>query len=256
MNFREPYMFLMALIYWLYREKDCSKLFEAWIPLSYMVAMSRIIFNWGAIISKQLSIHIEEVENSKTREILAFFFMDSYLLDAICARNVFLGLNLSCHIYEFLVHVYFSVLWENKYKILITAICDTFIAQIHSLIFKQDNPSLSEATRRVIYKIRHWYLEETRTYIRVFGATRAPHLLPSHVLDRSVLGEIFYQTILQDFSASLVKNKKRVFIPYVFYVGCHFVKDTTQAMQETQNQIKNRFFTEKYMKHEPNKLVD
>jgi hypothetical protein len=66
-----------------------------------------------------------------------------------------------------------------------------------------------------------------------------------------VLGEIFYQTILQGFNASLVKDKKRVFIPYGFYVGYHFVKDTTQARQEAQNQIEYRFFTGRYKKHDP-----
>jgi hypothetical protein len=109
--------------------------------------------------------------------------MASYLLDVICARNVFPGLSLSWNVSEFPVHVYFSVLWENKYKISITTICDGFIAQVHSLIFKQDFPRISEATRRVISKIGHWYLEERSTYIRIFGATGAPHLLPSHVPD-------------------------------------------------------------------------
>jgi hypothetical protein len=47
--------------------------------------------------------------------------------------------------------------------------------------------------------------------------------------DQLVLGEIFYQTILKGFNASLVKEKKRDFIPYGFQVGYYFVKDTTQA---------------------------
>jgi hypothetical protein len=45
----------MALIYQLYGEKDCSRFSEAWMPLSYIVAISGRGFNWGAIISKQLS---------------------------------------------------------------------------------------------------------------------------------------------------------------------------------------------------------
>ena len=44
-NLREPYMYLMALICRLYGENDCSRFSEAWIPLAYIVAISRIIFN-------------------------------------------------------------------------------------------------------------------------------------------------------------------------------------------------------------------
>jgi hypothetical protein len=90
---QEPYIFLMASIYHLYREKDYSRFYEAWIPLAHTVATSESTFNWGAIISKQLSTRIEEVQNPKTGETPAFYI--SYLLDAICVRNVFPSLSLS-----------------------------------------------------------------------------------------------------------------------------------------------------------------
>jgi hypothetical protein len=50
---------------------------------------------------------------------------------------------------------------------------------------------------RKLTKIGHWYLDERETYIRIFRTTGAPHLLPIYVPDSLVLGEIFYQTILQ-----------------------------------------------------------
>jgi hypothetical protein len=54
-NLRESYIYLMALLYRLHGEKDCSRFSEVWMPLAYTVAIFRIGFNWGAIISKQLS---------------------------------------------------------------------------------------------------------------------------------------------------------------------------------------------------------
>jgi hypothetical protein len=45
MNLREPNIYLMALICQLYGEKDCSRFPEAWIPLAYIVAISRSGFN-------------------------------------------------------------------------------------------------------------------------------------------------------------------------------------------------------------------
>jgi len=70
-------------------------------------------------------------------------------------------------------------------------------------------------------------MKEKSTYLGIFGAPRAPHLLKTHLPYMMVLGEIFYQTILQGFNASLVKDKKIGFIPYGFYVDYYLVKDTT-----------------------------
>jgi hypothetical protein len=64
-NSRDPYIYLMDLICRLYGENDCSKFSEAWMPLAYTVAIVEISFNWGAIISKQLSICMQQAQTSK-----------------------------------------------------------------------------------------------------------------------------------------------------------------------------------------------
>jgi len=104
--------------------------------------------------------------------------MASYLLDVICMRNVFVDMNLTWHIAKLPVHVYFNILWENRYKIFYAMICDEFIARIHFIIFIKECPRLSSATKKVISKFGHYYFEERITYIKVFGATSAPHSLP------------------------------------------------------------------------------
>jgi hypothetical protein len=45
MNLREPYIYLMALIFRLHGEKVYSKFSEAWMPLAYTVAISGSSFN-------------------------------------------------------------------------------------------------------------------------------------------------------------------------------------------------------------------
>jgi hypothetical protein len=253
-NLREPYMYLMALICRLYGEKDCSKFSEAWMPLAYTVAISRSSFNWGAIISKKLSINLSQAQTPKEGEVLTFY-MASYLLDVICTRNIFAGMNLSWHISELPVHVYFSILWENRYKRSYALICDEFIARVYFIIFRKEFPRLSVAEKKMIAKVGHWYFEETSTYIRVFRATDTPHLLPVHVPDHLILGEICYQTILQGYNASLVKDKKRDFIPYGFHIGFYMVRDTAQEKQEGLNQLEYWFHTGHFHKHDPKGLV-
>jgi hypothetical protein len=84
----------------------------------------------------------------------------------------------------------------------------------------------------MVSKVGHWYFEETNTYIRVFGATCAPHLLPIHIPDQLIVGEICYLTILEGYNATLVKEKKKYFIPYGFHIGFHMEKDTEHVKQE------------------------
>jgi hypothetical protein len=58
-----------------------------------------------------------------------------------------------------------------------------------------------------------------------------------------MVGEIWYQTILQGYIATLVKEKKRAFIPYGFHIGFYLVKDIAQAKLEGLSQLEFRFPT-------------
>jgi hypothetical protein len=123
------------------------------------------------------------------------------------------------------VHVYFNILWENRYNRFYAMMCDEFIARIHFIIFRKEFPRISTTAKKMISKVGHWYFKEPSTYIRVFKDTGAPHLLPAHVPNHLIFGEIFYQTILQGYNASLVKDKRRAFIPYGFHIRFYMVKD-------------------------------
>jgi hypothetical protein len=56
-----------------------------------------------------------------------------------------------------------------------------------------------------------------------------------------VLGEICYQIVLQGFNGSVIKYKKRIFIPYGFQLGYYFVNDTTRAKQEGLSHVEYKF---------------
>jgi hypothetical protein len=153
-NLREPYMYLMDLIYRLHGEKDYSIFLEAWIPLEYIVAISRSSFNWGSIISTHMSINILQAQTPKYGET-SFFYMASYPLDVICMRNVFIGMNLIWIVSELPMHVYFIILWENRYKFFYTMICDYFIARVHFTIFRKEFPRISATAKKIISKVCH-----------------------------------------------------------------------------------------------------
>jgi hypothetical protein len=93
-NMREPYMYVMILFCRLYDEMDCSQFSKAWLPLAYHVAMWGKTFNWGGVISKQLSLKIAQEQSLKLGNPPEFH-MVSFPLDVLCAQNTFLGLSLS-----------------------------------------------------------------------------------------------------------------------------------------------------------------
>jgi hypothetical protein len=60
---------------------------------------------------------------------------------------------------------------------------------------------------------------------------------------------------MQVYNASLVKDKKRDFIPYGFHIGFYMVKDTVHAKQEGLSHLEYRFPTCHFRKHAPKGLV-
>jgi hypothetical protein len=83
-------MYVMILLCRLYGERDFSQFLEAWLPLAYHVAMWGKKFNWGGVISKQLSLKIIQAQSPKPGNPPEFH-MVSFLLDVLCAHNTFPG---------------------------------------------------------------------------------------------------------------------------------------------------------------------
>jgi hypothetical protein len=79
------------------------------MPLAYTIAIIGCSFNWGEIISKQLSTCVQQAQTSKEGEA-PMFYMASYLLDVLCSRNVFADMNLRWHVAELTIHIYFNML--------------------------------------------------------------------------------------------------------------------------------------------------
>ena len=59
------------------------------------------------------------------------------------------------------------------------------------------------------------------TYLRVYGGTRAPSLLPKYATDYIVLKEAVRQVFLDGFGSHLFDIKKEFFPPVPFYMGSY-----------------------------------
>jgi hypothetical protein len=87
-NLRDPYIYAMDLMCRLYGEEKYIHFKDAWVPFFYILITNGFVFNWAAILSHVMKSFIER-DKKPIIEILPTFYMASYLLDIVCARNYF-----------------------------------------------------------------------------------------------------------------------------------------------------------------------
>jgi hypothetical protein len=78
----------------------------------------------------------------------------------------------------------------------------------------------------IIRRIGDWYLMEHGTYIRIYGAMKAPHLLPRYVPDKLVLQEVAYQTVINRVREILYRDKKAIWPPLPLWIGTYSFENT------------------------------
>lgn len=81
----------------------------------------------------------------------------------------------------------------------------------------------------IVGKVGDWCVMENGTYIRIYGATEAPHMFPKFVPNKLVLQEVAYRTLVNGVGAVLVRDKKLTWPPLPFWLGSYCFKDVKEA---------------------------
>jgi len=105
------------------------------------------------------------------------------------------------------IHVYWNQLWERKYQSNYEKNCNDFLLSLHHLLTGRQSYCILGNARQSLLKIGDWFVNEKFTYIRIYGATKALHLLPKIVTDHMVLMEISYQSYC--YGIGVVLNRKK-----------------------------------------------
>jgi hypothetical protein len=56
------------------------------------------------------------------------------------------------------IHVYYHILWEHKFKIHYTNICEKFIAPMYKIIFCKLARCMTEKAMQAIGEVGDWYV--------------------------------------------------------------------------------------------------
>jgi hypothetical protein len=108
----------------------------------------------------------------------------------------------------------------------------------------------------VVSEIDDWFVRENETYIRIYGSTKPPPIVPKFVLDKLVLQEVAYHTLVHGFGASISKYKKLAWPPLPFYLGSYNFKNSKEAHAEAEALETFHFREGIFHRYDPQKVVN
>jgi len=232
----------------LYGEENEMQFKEYWVPLIHTITQTSTIFNWACIFLASMAQAISKAKKIAPGVPLTFF-MSSYLLDIAYVVNIFSRMGWQWQPNEALIHVYCQILWECHFIIHYTKIYENFIAPMYKLIFYEPTQCMTKKTMHAISEVGDWYVTKRGIYIQIFGAIKAPHLLPKFIHDNLSLEEVAYQTCMHDLGASLSRNKKSLWFPLPFHIGAYGFKDVREAVAEVVALTTFHFSKERIKRH-------
>ena len=115
---------------------------------------------------------------------------------------------------------------------------------LYKLIFLEECLCLSEGDLESIREYRDYFCIEEGTYLRMYGGTKAPLLLPKYATDYIAHKEAVRQLFLNGFESHLFDLKKVVYPPLPFYVGSYKFNKVKNA-PEFVKKLENFHFGEK-----------
>jgi hypothetical protein len=103
--------------------------------------------------------------------------------------------------------------------------------------------------------IGDWYVKKYYTYIQIYGATGAPHLLPKYVPDKLLAREIAYQTIEKGATAYLSEKNKKYWPIFPIQVGSYSLENKKQDEKEVEALKELCLYLGEPKSHDPQNVV-
>ena len=112
-------------------------------------------------------------------------------------------------------------MWAHNYHSHYKLIYEEFLMPLYQLIFLEECKCLSEGALESIEEFGDYFFSKEVTYLRMYGGTKAPSLLPRYATYYIVHKEAMRHLFLDGFGSHLFDLKKVVFPPLPFYVGSY-----------------------------------
>ena len=136
-KFKKVVEIIVILLSRVFGRKDGSTFPNKWIPIIYQIITSGTTLNWGELISSNLDNQLKKVHKEHQ------FYMSTYLMDVMCANLEFPSLEWKWEPSLPSIHVYYKMIWKNKYKEDYDQVCNKVFHTLYQVLFKEEIPCLS-----------------------------------------------------------------------------------------------------------------
>ena len=102
---------------------------------------------------------------------------------------------------------------------------------LYTLIFLPECNCMSKEAIKVIEEHENYYLTEEGMYIRIYGCSRAPSLLPKYAIDYVVHKEAVRQVYLDGVGSFLFEHKNSTYPTIPFWLGNYKFENIKRAAE-------------------------
>ena len=90
---------------------------------------------------------------------------------------------------------------------------------MHKMFFGYDPPHISKIVSKNLKPIEDWFIEESFSYIRVYGCSIPPHGIPKFLLDRLVCREGAHKIVKGGIRIELKEAQKKSWPIFPVHIG-------------------------------------
>jgi len=181
-----PYCFAATMLCRIFGMQYINKFSSEWLPL-LDDATNATIVDWAKILSDKLVTAIVSYRSKRaaSQRIYPPFYLSAYIMDSICYVSKFPVMGWKWKTQDPLpIHVYHKELWDSQFTLYFYQICHGIIVPLYRMLYDKEPPRCSPEAEVDILPITGWFGEELFTYVRVFGSTASPHVLPLYIPDK------------------------------------------------------------------------
>jgi hypothetical protein len=255
-SLNEYMVYVAMMLCRLFGKKNPCHFPAEWVPF-LEEASEGYSFNWDKILSDNIAKEVSDYRAARARGQPVAFYMSAYIMDAICFMTPFPLMNWSWNTTCLEpIHEYHSELWEENAKKLFYEICHFVVIPMHKMFFGCDPPRISEAVANNLKPIADWFIEESFSYIRVYGCSIPPHALPKFLPDRLVCREVAHQIVKGGIGIELKAAQKKSWPIFPVHIGKFSLQNLGHSRVEAEALEEVKLLNIEYKRHDPYQLVN
>jgi hypothetical protein len=226
-----------------------------WVPFLEEV-LEGYSFNWSKILSDNIDKEVSDYKSARSQGQPVAFYMSAYIMDAICFMTPFPLMNWGWNItYLEPIQEYHSELWEENEKKSFYKICHFVVIPMHKMFFVCDPPCIFETVSKNLKEIADWFIEEIFSYIRVYGCSIPPHVLPKFLPDRLVCREVAHQIVKVSIRIELKVAQKKSWLIFLVHIGKFSLQNMGHSKVEAEALEEVKLLNIEYKRNDPYQLV-